>query len=145
MILEARLDYSALIGDLDMIKELLNNVDWLRLDKRWYFEALIAIDEGKNEDAENYFRALADMNSFNDEAIIASAIYYQSDVNPLRSYNVLVNALLQNPYSTKVLKEYIKESNEQGLVSYASQAADVLKQLIDNEEYDNFINSLSMQ
>jgi hypothetical protein len=144
-ILEARLDYAAYINDTKLVEDLLNQIEWLSFDKRWYFEALIATKKGNEEDMVNYFQALAKMNSFNEESVIAAAAFFQNDEDPLRSYNILVNASLQNPYSVKLLKEYIKESKDQGLVSYAAQAAEVLQQLIINEEYEEFINSLSLQ
>ncbi|NNF34180.1 MAG: hypothetical protein HKN68_08730, partial [Saprospiraceae bacterium] len=144
-ILEARLDLVAFEKNIELVEDLLSQIEWLSFDKKWYFEALIASNKGNDDDLKNYFHALSGMNSFNAEAIISAATFFQDDEEELKSYNILVNALLQNPYSVKLLKEYIKESNNQGLASYSSQATEELRQLMSDEEYKEYMDGLTSE
>jgi len=142
----------AKIGDIERLEILLSETVWLPFDQRWYYQALIKQKQSGGESNQNldpYFELISTMNSYNEDAVIWAAIYFHGDeIKEMKSYNILVEALLQNPFSVNLLKAYIIESIQVGLNSYADRALLELASLTDPEDFKNFsskANSLRVE
>ena len=92
-----------------------------------------------NSNVNAYFEAIQNMNAFNEHATIESALYFSEDSKSMRPYDILINALLINPNSITLLKAYVRESLDQHLSRYALEGLKSIYQLVDNEEYSQFI------
>ena len=133
------LDNLARQNDISTLEKELSEEKWIPFDRRWYYHATIANGRGDSEEARRLFEIVKNMNPFHDDAILASAAFFQEDQEDLKSYNILVEALLQNPYSAKLVKAYILECLDENLNSYALNSLSTLKELIDDEDYTGFV------
>ena len=71
-------------------------------------------------------------------AIIASAEFFIIFSSGMKSYNILIEALLQNPNSKKLTKAYVKECIEANLISYALKGLETLKTMLSDDEFNRF-------
>ncbi len=133
------LDNLARRNDISTLEKELSKEKWIPFDRRWYYHATIANGRGDSDEARRLFEIVKNMNPFHEDAILASAAYFQEDQEDLKSYNILVEALLQNPYSAKLVKAYILECLDENLHSYALSSLNTLRELIDYEDYAGFV------
>ncbi len=124
-------------SNFDSLEYALSN-NWIPMDQKLNFEALLALDKN-DSNVNTYFASIQNMNAFNEQATITSARYFSDDRKSMRPYNILINALRINPKSITLLKAYVRESINQNLSRYALDGLKTLHQLVDIEEYNQFI------
>ncbi len=133
------LDNLARRNDISALEKALGGEKWIPFDRRWYYRAAIANARGDSEEARRLFEIIKNMNPFHEDAIIASAAFFEEDQEDLKSYNILVEALLQYPWSVKLIKAYILECIDENLHSYALNSLNTLKILTDDDDYEGFV------
>lgn len=80
---------------------------------------------------------LGRMNAFHEVQVVA--VVSELDSREVSGgYELLVDALEINPYSTTLLKTYIMTALDWNLVEYADQSLERLEEILTKEEYDNF-------
>lgn len=93
-----------------------------QLEKMLY-TGLMEQANGDTINAERNFGILAEYNPYFEEGVIASARFYRSFGNdPLRSYNILAEAIHINNNSVKLLQAYASEAMRNGFDDYAYSA-----------------------
>jgi hypothetical protein len=103
-----------------------------------YFRALLDEKNGNRQEADKKFNYLATANVYFDDALIASARFFEGG-DPLKPYSILVNGLLVNPNSVKLLKAYIKQSALMGFNQEAEESLQKLKQLISPASFNQYL------
>jgi hypothetical protein len=63
----------------------------------------------------------------------------------MKAYNILLDGITYNPYSSSLYKAYALESINKGLVSYADQALVSLSSLLPPSEYSTFKEKFERQ
>ncbi|SFG83467.1 tetratricopeptide repeat protein [Pontibacter chinhatensis] len=130
---------------------LLNRMDRLHLndrDKRMglYFKARVAEVRDRTEEAATRYDQAVKMLAYDEETLLAAANFFKKqDPDGDKAYNILLDGITYNPYAAQLYKAYALESVEQGLVSYANQAAETLRDLLPPAEYATFIEELEQK
>ncbi|MEI9918004.1 MAG: hypothetical protein WDO14_04290 [Bacteroidota bacterium] len=117
-----------LLARIRLGEKLTNNpADFKGKDKKYkvYFDALAAEAAGDSSKANIYYKWLGNANPYFDDGVIAAANYFKGKGHT--SYNMLAEALLYHPSSTRIRKAYALEAARQGFASYANNALDALK------------------
>ncbi len=125
-------------GKYDSIENALGNT-WIPTDQYLYFRGQMEYEIG-NSDSFNYFESIKNMNAFNEEATIRSALFFKETDQFMEPYNILVEASRLNPSSVPLLKAYIREAIDQELTRYSLEGLKSLHQLITIEEYKLFVS-----
>lgn len=86
----------------------------------------------------NEIVSLARQNAFNEETIFQSIAELNKRDSIGHSYDILVEAIEINPYSTALLQEYTLTALEWNLHAYASQSMERLEALLDEISYSEF-------
>jgi tetratricopeptide (TPR) repeat protein len=108
-------------------------------DRKVYFTALLNYASGRKEEARSLFDWLCGANPFFAEAVIAAALFYQEQGDPVRAYRILAEALQRNPHSVKLLKTYALSAASQGFDEYSASAIQTLRGLIPEKAADRFV------
>ena len=130
---------------------LLNRMDKLYLtdrDKRQrlYFKARIAEARGRKEEAASRYEQALKMLLYDEEVVLAAANFYDSyKPQGEQAYNILLSGITYNPFAAELQKAYAMESLDQGLVSYAEEAQENLRDLLPPSEYAIFIQKLDQK
>lgn len=82
--------------------------------------------------------SLAQKNAFNDEIII-SAVNELNKRDIFSGYNILVEAIEINPYSSELLKSYILTAIQWNLNEYAEQSLEKLREITIDEDFSSFL------
>jgi hypothetical protein len=98
-----------------------------------YSDALAAETGGDSAKANVYYSWLGNANPYFDDGVIAAAKYFRNKGNT--SYNILAEAMLYHPSSTKIREAYALESARVGFEDYARNALAVLKQKLSAKDY----------
>lgn len=102
-----------------------------QLEKLLY-TAMIHEANGDSVNAERNYRILAEYNPYFEEGVIAAARFYRSySDDPLKAYNILVEAIHINNNSVKLLKAYVAEALRNGFDEYAFGAQQQIEALHD--------------
>lgn len=102
-----------------------------QLEKLLYI-ALMQEANGDSVNAETNFRILATYNPYFEEGVIAAARFYRTySDDPLKAYNILVEAIHINNNSVKLLKAYVAEALRNGFDEYAFGAQQQIEALHD--------------
>jgi tetratricopeptide (TPR) repeat protein len=107
-------------------------------EKRHY-EALLALAEGRNEEAEFLFEWLARSNPFYATGITDAARFYSGRGDRAKAYAVLAEALQRNPRSVKILKAYVPAAAQSGYTDYARSALNTLRQEVSPQAFSRFL------
>jgi len=133
-------------GNISFLRDKLKNtVQWQPsgISEKIYFEALIALASNDTLSVKEKLNWLSQNNSFFAEGVVAAAWYArQHSKDKLESYNILANALQENPRSVKLLKAYILEAKELGFDDYAASSEATLKELLPEPLYKIFAKSV---
>lgn len=136
---------AAAFGNTSVIKNKLPTVQWtkIQLSDQLYLEALVAAVDGDSTQLKNNLMWIVKNNSFFVEGVLTAAQTFKSSADdPLRTYNILADALHLNPRSFKILKAYIKEARHLGFDGYADDAQQTLQQILPEPLFSRFIGSL---
>jgi hypothetical protein len=109
---------------------------WHRL-KQHYLQATLARQQGEEATARVLARRLLG-NPFYEEGFLFALSYLYAD-EPLRQYELLLDALETYPYSPELLKAYTRSSLQQGLESYAENALEDLRGLLAPEAFASYL------
>ncbi len=113
-------------------------------NEKIYWRAVIAAREGNTKEALRDFEFLGKANFQFEEAILASARFFQQNsTDKLKPYSILVNGLLAKPNSVKLLKEYAVQAMLLGFDSESAQAMAKLKKLLPLDIYNEFEKTLA--
>jgi hypothetical protein len=97
-------------------------------NEKIYWQALLNVQDGKTSEAVRQFDHLGKANFQFEEAMLASAQFFQKNSpDKLKSYSILVNGLIAKPNSVKLLQEYAHQSALLGFESESLQAMAKLK------------------
>lgn len=111
-----------------------------RNNEKIYFTALLNVLSGDTISAKKNFEWLQSANSYFDDAIVTSAWYFKANSSDnLKAYNILVEALLANPRSVKILKAYSLEAARMGFDDYAKSGLERLSHLIPAPAFRKFM------
>ncbi|MBI3218065.1 MAG: hypothetical protein HYZ44_00985 [Bacteroidetes bacterium] len=109
-----------------------------------YLATLLALHTGKGNEVQSSIAYLAEANLLFEEGLILAANYYTKDTTDrLKPYSILVNGLLANPNSVRLLKEHSKLSAALGFDEEAQQSLTKLKQLMSTKRFEEFVNTNS--
>jgi hypothetical protein len=109
-------------------------------NEKIYFTALINALSGDTVNAKRNFEWLRSANSYFDEAVVASAGYLKANSNyRMKAYEILVEALLVNPHSIKILKAYSLEAARLGFDDYTKSALERLSRLVPAPVFRKFM------
>ncbi|WP_242927712.1 tetratricopeptide repeat protein [Pontibacter vulgaris] len=117
-------------------------------DKRQlvYFRARIAESKGRTREASEQYTQAVKMLLYDEEVVEKAAAFFAKQApKGMKAYNILLDGITYNPYSTRLYKAYALESINQGLVSYADQALEELRNLLTESEYSTFILEFEKQ
>jgi hypothetical protein len=113
-------------------------------NEKIYWRAFIAAREGNIKEALHDFEFLGKANVQFEEAMLASARFFQKNsTDKLKPYSILVNGLLAKPNSVKLLKEYAVQAMLLGFESESVQAMAKLKKLLPLDIYNDFEKTLA--
>ena len=113
-------------------------------NEKIYWRAVIAAREGNTKEALHDFEFLGKANVQFEEAMLASARFFQKNsTDKLKPYSILVNGLLAKPNSVKLLKEYAVQAMLLGFESESVQAMAKLKKLLPLDIYNDFEKTLA--
>ncbi|MEM7298236.1 MAG: hypothetical protein AAF391_08225, partial [Bacteroidota bacterium] len=87
---------------------------------------------------------LAEKNAFNEDLLI-EVVAVLKEREASGGYELLVNSLEVNPYSSKLLRAYIHAALEWNLLDYADQSLERLSTLMDAEEFSSFKSSYDLK
>jgi hypothetical protein len=105
-----------------------------------YFDALLAAQAGRKEEAERNFTMLLSANPFFEDAIVAAVEYLSVEkTKKLAVYSELVHALDLNPQAIKLLKAYTTQSAGLDFEENAQQALDRLKVLMTARNFLQYV------
>jgi hypothetical protein len=112
-----------------------NPVDLKGKNKKYrvYFDALEAEARGDSAKANVYYEWLANANPYFEDGVIAAAKYFSNKAG--ESYNLLAEAMLYHPSSTRIRKAYALESARVGFEDYARNSLAVLQSKINAKDY----------
>ncbi len=111
------------------------------LNEEIYLQAMLNKHLNKTSLAFDHFTYLATANDQFEDGILASAQFFQSDTDRLKSHSILVNGLLAKPNSIKLLKEYVKVTAKLGFENELKDAIFSLKQLMTESAFKRFITA----
>lgn len=114
---------------------------YLTADKentRAYFLAKAAAGEGKKVDAQKLYERLLKEAPYFEEGIVAAVDFFNETGQPMRAYEVLVDAVQFDATSGKLLKAYCLQALTMNLTSFADDGLLKLSTLIPTAEYSEF-------
>ncbi|TPE44632.1 tetratricopeptide repeat protein [Pontibacter mangrovi] len=132
----------------DVLNNKLNHLYLTDRDKRkvLYFKARIAEVKGREEEAAARYEQAVKMLTYDEETLLAAADFFRKyKPGDEKAYNILLSGITYNPYSAQLYQAYALESLEQGLYSYADQAAETLQDLLPASEYATFKEKLEQK
>lgn len=113
-------------------------------NEKIYWRAAISAREDNTKEALRDFEFLGTANFQFEEAMLASARFFQKNsTDKLKPYSILVNGLLAKPNSVKLLKEYAVQAMLLGFDSESIQAMAKLKKLLPLDIYNDFEKTLA--
>jgi hypothetical protein len=92
------------------------------------------------------YNILASWDPFFEEGVIASVEYFEGVRGKDNyAYNLLVNSLTVNTYSEVLNKYYIKYCIKEGLIDFARNRLDFIKDFMDGEDFDEYYRSVIIE
>ena len=123
-----QLDIWAATKELGQLQAALLDAEWIPDDRLYYYQALLAMEQNDNERASQLFDAVSGLNPYREESVIAAGVFFRGQEG-LKSYDILVRAVLQSTSSVKLLKAYIDECLHLHFATYAESALLTLREL----------------
>ena len=111
---------------------------------RTYFKAIATEGIGK-ADAENLFKKAVQESPFNEDAITAAALFYNSKQQQMKAYDLLVESVQLNPMSAKLLMAYALQAVKVNLPNYGESVLQDLYLLLPEKEYQLFKSEFEKQ
>jgi hypothetical protein len=112
----------------------------LTVNQRIYFEAIMAMQNGNRNVAQQKFNYLAKANNQDEDAILAAVRFLSSDgANPMKSFSILVDGLLAKPNSVKILKQHALMAATLGFENEAQDSLNKLRNLMIDASFKKFI------
>ncbi|ALI98115.1 tetratricopeptide repeat protein [Rufibacter tibetensis] len=103
-----------------------------------YYQALVAQRNKNPKAATNLFNQLLQRAPWFEAGHLAAADFFISQKQPMRAYNLLLEAIGYNPSSVVLRKAYVNVALDQGLREYALQGLEQLEPLVSPQEYLTF-------
>jgi len=125
-------------GEFNEVEQILTSGIRLPKDELWYWKARLALWKNDSIEADRLFDIIKNMNPYNENAVIAASEFYRNHEKDLSSYNILIEALLQNQNSVKLLKAYVQACIDAGFISYSLKGLETLENTLDPEEFSKF-------
>jgi hypothetical protein len=110
-----------------------------------YYQALLAQRNKNAKAATNLFNQLLQRAPWFEKGQLAAADFFVNQKQPMRAYNLLLEAIGYNPRSVVLRKAYVKVALQQGLRDYALQGLEQLEPLVSPQEYLTFRNEIAPQ
>ncbi|MDH5366931.1 MAG: hypothetical protein OEW67_08095 [Cyclobacteriaceae bacterium] len=123
-------DINQLRQNIDKISSGRSNTNQLA-----YYQMRVADLSGDTLTANNFITQFRNKNSFFEAGVVGLSNYYQKYNRPFEAYEVLVNAILVNKYSPRLLKAYILQCARMDFDSYAIYELERIRELIPGEDY----------
>lgn len=133
----------AALGNLPLLKQRMDNspIALENHSNEWlYFNARLNEAMGDTTSAASQYEDLGHRNPYDEMAVIAAASFFRRHGNEtLKSYNILADALLENPFSVRLLKAYALEAMRNGFDQYALSALERLQPLLPPRVVSEFL------
>ncbi|MCV9388693.1 hypothetical protein [Reichenbachiella ulvae] len=84
------------------------------------------------------YRALGDNNPFYVEGVLAAVGFFNAQQDNDQAYGMLLDAITVNAYSAPLIKAYIDQCLEMGLINYAESTVIRLIDVLDQEDYQAY-------
>ncbi|GGK66131.1 tetratricopeptide repeat protein [Rufibacter glacialis] len=107
-----------------------------------YYQALLAQRNKNPKAATNLYNQLLKRAPWSEEGQLAAADFFLAQKQPMKAYDLLLEAIGYNPRSVVLRKAYIKVALGQGLREYALQGLEQLQPLVSPQEYLTFRNEI---
>jgi cellulose synthase operon protein C len=112
---------------------------------RLYYQALLAQRNKNTKSATNLYNQLLQQAPGLEAGQLAAADFFVAQKQPMRAYELLLEAVEFNPASVTLRKAYIKTALDQGLREYALQGLEQLEPLLSAPEYLTFKSEIDAQ
>ncbi|MES2732450.1 MAG: hypothetical protein V4714_11895 [Bacteroidota bacterium] len=123
---------------LPKVKELASHAE--EENEKLFIRALDYENKGNLKQAETLYKQVLLRAPLNEKIIIHVSQFYRDKLkNNDAAYNGLVNTVQLNPYSVAVYKAYIRQSLAMGLLTYAEQGLETLKDITTPADYQAFL------
>jgi len=121
----------------ELSKVLKNNV--LNNEQRIFLEAFLASKNKKTKEANLLFLQAIEQNPFNAEINIAAAEFFNNTLkNSQKAYDILANAINNNPKSIPLYEAYTLQAIRAGLYKFAEQALVSIQNYVSPQEFARF-------
>ncbi len=110
-----------------------------------YYQAKLALKNDNYKKATKLYRLAAGMNPMAEEVVVDAADYFEKRDEILIAYQILVDAMKVNRFSTKITRAYIRVSLKSGLENFAASALDTYQEKASYQQYlemNNYFDSL---
>lgn len=112
-----------------------------------FYQAKLALKNDNLKKATSLYRLAASMNPMAEDVIVEAADYFENQDELLTAYQILVDAIKINRFSTKITEAYIRVSLKSGLESFAASALDTYQEKVSYQqslEMNNYFDSLRL-
>lgn len=108
--------------------------------REFYYERAVAFDSlGKNDEANIVYKKALNTTPFNSKLIIAASDFLAYKMNDdEKSYNLILDAVINDELNIEIKKTYIKRCLEQHLTNFAESVEVDLAEMISDEELRTF-------
>lgn len=114
--------------------------DAMHLHEKEYYEALLYEQAGNRKEATARYQHLLHNDSYFEEACASAVAFLNQDATmQSQTFAALVDALLNRPFSIRLLKAYVLESARLGYEKEADQALEKLRKLVSPQSFNRFI------
>jgi hypothetical protein len=131
--------YFAAIEKWNELKEALNTLklDTKGITYKAYFEAKLAEYEGAN--ASEKYTTVCKRFPFDENVLIDASKYFQEKQNnSFTAFNILLEGISLNPYSSALYKAYCLQAINYGIPGFADNGLVKLRELVSDKEYKEF-------
>jgi len=113
--------------------------------EKLYYQALLAQRNKQLKPATNSFNQLVQLAPWLEKGQLAAADFFVAQKQPLKAYNLLLEAAAYNPTSVELRKKYVRIALNQGFQEYALQGVAQLEGLMSPSEYGTFKKEIDTQ
>lgn len=134
-------------NDVNHLKQNINKItpDRSNANQLSYYQMRVADLSGDTLTANNFITQFRNKNPFFETGVIGLSNYYQQHDHPFEAYDVLLNAILVNKYSPRLLKAYILQCARMDFDSYAIYELERIRELISGEDYQLLVEKYQTQ
>ena len=134
-------------NEIDYLKQNISKItDQRTYGNQWaYFQMRIADLSGDTLSANTYIKHFRNKNPFFEAGVVGLSQYYQKYDQSFEAYDVLLNAILVNKYSPRLLKAYIMQCARMDFDNYAAHELERIRALISGEEYQVLLEEYQVE